>query len=376
MTSITFTSEPSGAEVELDGEYVGTTPCDVTIGNDMEIGEDVNIDMVVFVSPQYKNDTAIINSINAYSAAVKEDIGWNVVTMPINDVDNQYTTIAGMISDVCSKNDLKACLMVGEDMAQNNNVFHTSIYKKCQQAIVFWQSYGGNITTSCANKVIVATNTVRVPTSLMYPNSNDPYSVKSSNIIAAFNKFSTDRRKTHINKVISFYDTYFDFRDILTTETSKVGDAEVIGCPSQAVVDSMLTGEFKLVVAAGHGSPGTVAVTPSVTRFRASTHGKTTKTPMLIVYGCSTAGWYTNIENDCLYQPPSNRAAWHGHCIFDNPSIRVVIGGFPIGRDGNEFIAAACLSKMATGKTVAEAMRGISVYGSNTTLHGDPTFHY
>lgn len=369
MPSITFESDPSGAQIEIDGEYAGTTPCNI------ELGVVANIDMLVFVSPQYKDDAGVINSINTYSAAVKADIGWNVKTIKINDADNQYDTIGNMISDVYSRNDLKANMMVGEDMAQNNNVFHASVNKKCDQSTVFWQAYGGVFTSACANKIISSNTTIRVPTSLMYPNSNDPYATKANELITAFNKFSTNRGKQYNGKIVSLYSGLQDFGDTLTNQTEFLGDTIVVESPPQSMIDDTLTDEYKLFIAAGHGTPKDVYVTSSL-RFNGPVHGAVINSPMVVLFGCNVEGWFTLLDDDCLYQPPLNYGAWFGHCVFDNPNLRVAVCGFPISNQVAEFIGGGCLSRMAMGKTVAESMRGIKTCGSHTTLFGDPTFHY
>lgn len=377
MTQLTIDSVPPGAEVKLDGEIIGTTPLTHTIG------EPEPIDMLIFVSPQYKDDAAVSAAIQTYINAVKNDIGWNLAVVGIDQTDNQYTTIQTKINEVYSNNPLKACMMVGEDIAEENNVFHVSMNRMCQQALPFWQSLGGKLSPICPPKITLSENIVRVPISLIYPNFNDSYGVKSEQIITAMNKFSRDRGKVYSNNIIAFYDTQFhevdDFGLIFEDELHHLGDDVREGDAPQSTVDLVTIGEYKLVIAAGHGRPDTVYVSGAAySVFTYTTHGKNVKTPFLLVYGCSTSGWYTEINNDCLYQPPSNRQGWFGHGIFDNPEIRVILAGFPIGSYGEnvEFVGSGRLSIMATGITIAEAMRGMASFGSNCTLFGDPTFHY
>ena len=373
MPELVIESVPDGAEVHLDGVPYGTTPVTVNI----IIPVDTPVDMAIFVSPQYKDDTDILAAMQMYIDAVKADIGWDLAIVYVNQSDNRYDTIQNKIGEIYDNDPLKACMMIGEDMAEEKNVFHTSNSRKCQQALPFWQSYGASFSLTCGSKVVIAQNLVRVVISLMYPNRNDSYDIKKNQIISALQKFSNNRRKVYATDTVSFYDMYFEeFGSILTDEVGAIGNAVVVGNPTQSEVDAILSSEYKFVFSGGHGLPGVVVVNPRVAQFVAGVHGKQIKTPFLMVYGCGTSGWYTNIDDDCLYQPPSNRADWFGHTIFDNESIRAVIGGFPIGKHGLEFICSECLRKMSTGETIAEAMRGMNTYGSNSTLFGDPTFHY
>jgi len=378
MTEIYINSDPDGAVVMFDGVSYGTTPLTITIDE-----EERKLDMAVFVSPQYKDDVEILAAMRTYIDAVKTDIGWNIGIVPINQSDNRYDTIQTKINKIYDNNPLKACMMVGEDIAEENNVFHTADSRMCQQALPFWQSHGGTLSESCPHKVTVSKNTIRIPTSLIYPNFNDPYNTKKRQIIAAMGKFSRNRGRVYNNDVIAFYDTQFydadEFGQIFRDELHYIGDDILEGDPQQSVVNAAVNEEHKLVIAAGHGRPDIVHVTGTAySVFTHQVHGQNVKTPFLLVSGCNAHGWYTEIEDNCLYQPPSNRRGWFGHTIFDNPMIQVVLAGFPIGKHGEniEFVGSGGLYKMSAGKTIAEAMRGIISEGSNCTLFGDPTFHY
>ena len=375
MAELTIESIPPGADVNIDGKYIGPTPITFPIDEEEE-----PIDMAIFVSPQYRDDAGILSAMRAYTDAVKEDIGWNVSIEKIDRSNNRYDYIQDKINELYNNNPLKACMMVGEDTAEEKNVFHTSIDRKCQQALPFWQSHGAGLSPICSSKATAQANIIRVPTSLLYPNFNDPYNTKRAQIIKAMNKFSVNRQRSYTNSVLAFYDGAFydtdEFGDIFRDKLPIIGDTTQIGDPEQNIVDDCVSGEYKLVIAAGHARPDIIYVGRSA--FTCSKHGKNVNTPLLVLHGCTTDGWYTEIDDDCLYQPPSNRLDWFGHGIFDNGSIRVIIAGFPIGRYGKdiEFVGSWGIQKMSTGKTIAEAMIGIVSQGSDCTLFGDPTFHY
>lgn len=376
MAELIIESIPSGGEVRIDGTVVGTTPLTIPIK------DTTPIDMAIFVSPQYSEDLSILQAMQTYIDAVSADIGWHIAIVKVDRLDNRYDTIQAKINEIYADNPLKACMMVGEDMAEELNIFPTSINRKCSQAMPFWQSYGASFSTSCSEKVVATRNIIRVAVSLVYPNHDDSYNAKRSQIVGVLNKFSTNRSGGYGNNTISFYDTDFDFGEILKNEVGAIGDAIVIGNATQSEVDEILATRYKFVFAGGHGSPSTIAVNPHVAIFRAGQHGSRVNTPLLVVQGCSTAGWYTVLDDACLFQPPTGSTPWFGHTIFENGSMRAIIGGFPIGGYATDvasatgFICSECLYRMSSGITIAEAMLGITIYGSYTTLFGDPTFHY
>ena len=53
--------------------------------------------MLLFLSPQYQNDSEILFSINNYIAIVKQDVNWNVKIIFIQNKQNQYDTIDKII---------------------------------------------------------------------------------------------------------------------------------------------------------------------------------------------------------------------------------------------------------------------------------------
>ena len=358
-------------------------PCQVPACN---FSIEPKIDMAVFISPQYKDDADILDAIYTYIDAVYDDIGWNIGIVFVDDSWNRYDMIDIEIKKLCDENPIKACLMVGEDMSENLNVFVTSIDRKCHQSIVPWCThYAYSTVTSCPAQVVLSLIKVNIPTSLLYPNFNDSYETKRSQLISVFNKFSSNRNKDYTNDVLAFCDDSKSIRvvDILENELPTIGDTDITINPSQDTIDASVDGEYALFVAAGHANPLGVVVTPNSPHMAAVdiTHIKNINCPLIILYGCGTNYWWTDVEDDCLYQLPSNRLEWFGHTIFDNSNIRAMVTGFPIGGykekypPGTGFVINS-LKKMSEGKTIAESMTDMWSYGSNDTLFGDPTFHY
>ena len=74
-----------------------------------------DVDMLIFVSPQYSDDFEIKTAIRSYISSVKDDIGWNVKIIMINQENNDYRKIDQIIETYYDLFKIKVCIMVGED---------------------------------------------------------------------------------------------------------------------------------------------------------------------------------------------------------------------------------------------------------------------
>ncbi len=72
--------------------------------------------MLIFVSPQYANDTAIDNAISTYINAVKEDIGWNINVVKLTNETNTVGMIREIIKNYYNSDKILTVMMVGEDI--------------------------------------------------------------------------------------------------------------------------------------------------------------------------------------------------------------------------------------------------------------------
>lgn len=362
MTTVTFTSIPSGAEVELDGEYVGTTPCDV------EIGEVSNIDMAIFVSPQYKNDTEILSSIQVYADAVKDDIGWNVEIVKIDLVQNQYASIASIIGSMNTNHPLKACMMVGEDIDTAISFAGPTYMVPCTAP---WYLVGGASTYALNGygHVVDAPAYINIPTSLMYPSCNDSYQTKKQQMISTFYKFSINRNADYGNDIIFLHDE--EFRCNYQTYPPDIGDVTCITNPNIGEIEQSINTEYKMFCVNGHGTPHTVNLVNSV--FYAHEHARIANTPFMAFTACKTHGWWTNSEVTTTSLPPYNIRpyGWFGHSIFDNQYLRVMTTGSTSG-----YALLRLDKKLAAGYTLAEAMKGTLASTGWNVVYGDITFHY
>jgi len=75
-----------------------------------------NLEMLVFISPQYAEDYEISTAIKSYLNAVKTDISWNTKIISLTKEQNDYKEIDFIIEKHYENYNIKACIMVGEDI--------------------------------------------------------------------------------------------------------------------------------------------------------------------------------------------------------------------------------------------------------------------
>ena len=156
--------------------------------------EPTQIDMLLFLSPQYQNDSEILFSINNYIATVKQDVNWTVKIISISNGQNQYNTIDEIIEQHYYNDTIKACLMVGEDLDTASSGQYLNMKKP---STIPWATLGGNKSYETKNQHIISkTYTIDIFISLLYPNQYLPYETKKTQIINTFNTFSNQRNHT------------------------------------------------------------------------------------------------------------------------------------------------------------------------------------
>jgi len=350
---------------------------------DFKVYEHDAIDMIVFVSPQYKDDNDILDAINIYANAVYNDIDWNIDIVKISSDKNKYDNIDKLIDDIYENNPLKACLMIGEDMSIDHCLIVSSACKQCLLSVQGWTTYKNiyEISSTCDIKTVAWDYIIDIPISLIYPSTSDSYNDKKSDIISVLNKFSINRQKTYNNNVCALFDELalediYHYREIFEGELPYIGDTTIIGNPEQNEVNALSERKLKLLIVAGHALSNKIVPEPGI--FWKSTLDSI-NVPLFIPDGCFVNGWFSNVLNDCLYSMPYNDN-FFGHSIFDNPDLRVItcsIGQYEKPWESAAgFVGSGGLQRMATGMTIAEAMIGIIDSSSHCLMFGDPTFHY
>jgi hypothetical protein len=360
------------------------------------------LDMLIFVSPQYANDTQIKQAINEYIEAVKNDIGWETKIIAITADINDFREIDEIIEDYYSKSGgrLKASIMVGEDMdtALTADLFSEAFSAAESPSTAPWSTTGGENLTGLyipgeedtytidlyegGDLVSSHKQMINIAISLIYPTHSLSYQTKSSQIISVFDKFSEnrarlyprdmrvfvqDQRITEDPKLYEIYQTLKNYGDLLYKEGA-----------TQLEINESLTKSYRMYSISGHSMPGYTGL--GVDSGFSTDYLNELNTPLFTAAGCYTAGWYTNpnqsMDNNIL--DFSIDKPWYGSKIFVNPNIRAMILGFPDdpADPGNYNFIMNAVPELNAGKTLAESIINHYYFGNDLILYGDPTFHY
>ncbi len=356
------------------------------------------LDMLVFISPQYRNNTQIKQAINEYIDAVKDDVGWATKIITITSDINDFRKIDEIIEDYYSKSGgrLKACIMVGEDM----DTALTSDLPSAEESpsTAPWSTTGGEnpagfyipgkedtytIDLYAGGDLVVShEQMINIAISLIYPTHSLSYQMKSSQIISVFNKFSKNRSRLYPEDIRAFVSSQY------ITESPRVyeiyqtlknyGNLYYKEEPTQLEINESLTKSYKMYSITGHSRPGFTVL--GVNRFFYADYLNELNTPLFTAGGCHTAGWYAdpnqNTDNNTL--DFSIDKSWYGSKIFVNPNLRAMILGFPEqpGGSGNYNFIMNAVPGLNAGKTLAESIINHYYFGNDLILYGDPTFHY
>jgi hypothetical protein len=428
---------PEGGEAVIEDDFVETGQNGSIENNSVETGQnntnpdeffrcrdnnpnitDTSLKMLIFVSPQYKDDINITNAINGYINAVREDIGWETEVIGLDSEKNDFRKIDGVIEEYYNQNNITACIMVGEDI-------NTLVGSDSEDILIEdpsttpWATTGGEFSeqdyldsnrplTDFVNCYFVGSshiNRINIAISLLYPTHDLDYETKSNQIVTAFEKFSRDRNKRYSNNIKVFLSPFVSEVEQISINYSGLnisldeceGEKEVYGslegygnldiaeAPNLSEVNESLDREYMMYSVFGHANPSFTTLNEGV-YFKAAMVDNL-KTPLLTVGGCNVAGWFTNsTENggNGILDFSTKKFEWFGSKIFVNPNLRVMVLGFPeqsaskepCKLSGQNFIQQA-MPGLMEGKTISESIVG-PIYNTadDQILYGDPTFHY
>jgi len=365
------------------------------------------IDMLIFISPQYTNNTQVRQAIDRYVNAVKEDIGWDTKIINITPEINDFIKIDKIIEDYYRKSGgrLKGAIMVGEDI---NTAVKAEAPGQESPSITPWATNDDYTMIRVPETIVITDDTdktsealkgwkvlgelkrVDVVISLLYPPHNLDYQTRAQQIRSVFEKFSENRNKIHTKETVIFVDPELkSAKELHQTLLDLLGGHSEIyskESPTKEEIEGTLNGEYMLYVTDGHGTPSAVQVSPPPNRsdFYAE-YLSSLNTPLFLGGGCYTEGWWSS-DYSCSdwwcsgqldYSINEN---WFGAKIFTNPYLRVEVLGAPFqgGAESPQrnFIGMA-ISDLIHNKTLAESLKGDLLWNIDSSIiYGDLTFHY
>ena len=334
-----------------------------------------NLNMLIFVSPQYTHDTEIRNAITSYATAVKDDINWNTKIISLKQEQNDYKKIDQIIEKYYELYEIKACIMVGEDT--DTALGGDSGYMK-KPSTVPWFTIGGEHTYKISEQGIVCQPyKMDICISLIYPTNDLDYETKRTQIIDAFNKFSSQRYVALDKEIL-----VFESSDINTNSKdmykglSDYGNVYYNEDPTDLEIKKSLTVSYSMYIVHGHSNPsGTDIIAGEGGWFSADTVDQL-DTPFFGTDGCYVGGWWSD-QLDTNTLNPSIDCTWYGSKIFTSKNVKVMVLGL-LSQNGFSYPVSFienALPDLFNGKTLAESMIG-GTYLGDTVVIGDPTFQY
>jgi hypothetical protein len=271
--------------------------------NKLMNGENLDfVDMLIIVSPQYADDIEIKTAINSYISAVKDDIGWDVNIVDINQNNNDYKEIDIIIESYYDLYEIKACLMVGEDT--DTAVGGLNNYMK-KPSLVPWFTTGGEDSYDLSEQGIICKPYIMdICISLIYPTGVLDYQSKKTQIISAFNKFCNIRNISNNNNI-----TVFEGSDINYYSKQMYQDLKYYSNlsykedPTEEEIKTSFDESHLMYYVHGHSNPSGTDVNLNSSGWFSADYLDNIDTPFFGADGCYVGGWWSdNPDSDELSQ--------------------------------------------------------------------------
>jgi hypothetical protein len=343
-----------------------------------------DVDMLIFVSPQYANDTEILQAIDNYTVAVEEDVNWRTQVICINPEFNDFKLIDNIIESYYDNYSIKACIMVGEDT--NTALAADTDYMEGPSTVPWYTIGGESSYTMCETGIIGESHQMDICISLIYPTSDLDYQTKKSQIISVLNKFSAHRHVYYRGDILVFIDSemaqlHNNTPRNIYQSMGNYGNLYYKEDPIDSELQSSLEGSYSMYYVGGHSNPSSTNVNqpPEAAAFQAY-YLDQLDTSFFGASGCYVEGWYSDFLDNNKLDPSisEQRPPHYGSMIFTAPVLRVMVLGelaqfgysYPVS-----FIEHA-VPDLTGGMTLADSMIGHIYCGDFQTLVGDPTFCY
>ncbi len=341
-------------------------------------GDDV--DMLIFVSPQYVDDEEILQAINNYIAAVKEDVNWSTEVICISSELNDFKLIDNVIESYYENYSIKACIMVGEDT--DTALSSDTDYMEGPSTVPWYTTGGESSYEMGEHGIIGATHQMAICISLIYPTSDLDYQIKKSQIISVFNKFSVHRHIYYMGDILVFIDSRVanDKSRHIYQSMDDYGNLYYKEDPTNSELQSSLEESYSMYHVFGHSDPSGTSVNAYGGATFEAFYLDQLDTPFFGASGCYVEGWWSDFLDNNRLDPSITKlfAPHYSSRIFTSPQLRVMVLGalcqhgysYPVS-----FIEHA-IPDLTGGKTLADSMIGHIYCGDWQTVVGDPTFHY
>jgi len=331
-----------------------------------------NFDMIIFLSPQFGDDKDIQTSIHSYINAVQEDLGWNTKLISMNQENNNYKKIDQIIEHYYFSYQIKACIMVGEDI--DTALAGDTDYME-KPSTIPWSTIGEENTYEISKQgIVVKPYKTTIAISLLYPTHTLDYKIKKSHIISAFEKF-TIRNKYYLEDIFVSEASDINYHSKeLYQQLSIFGNLTYHEDPDN--IYRLLNKKYSMYFVHGHSNPSGTDVNKDDTGWFSAKNVDYVQSPFFGADGCYVNGWWSNKKDNNLLDQSIN-TVWYGSTIFTSKNVRVMALGL-LSQQGFSYPVSFienALPDLLKGKTLAESVIG-DTFVDNTIIIGDPTFHF
>ena len=344
----------------------------VNIANTMFLKKIGSPNMLIFISPQYKDDQQIINSVKKYINTVKNQIGWDTLIIKIQKENNSFEKIDEIIEQYYQNSTLKACIMVGEDI--DTALSGDSNYLE-EPSTIPWYTIGGKNSYEISKQgIICKPYKIDVCVSLLYPTHVLDYNTKKTQIITVFEKFS-NKHKEYLTNAIVFESSDINNKSKNLYKTIKnYTDLVYIEDPSQKEFYETFEKNYSMYFVHGHSNPLGTFINGYEKIWFSVENLIDVKTPFFGADGCYVSGWISDEKDNnkldfCVHD------YWFGSKIFSSKNLQVMVLGL-LSQNGYPYSVSFIenvIPDLSKGKTLAESMIGKTIVG-NINIFGDPTF--
>ena len=331
-----------------------------------------DIDMLIFVSPQYAYDTDITTAIDSYISTVNNDTRWNTKIITLTEENNDYQKIDQILENHYTLYNIKAAIMIGEDT--DTALSGDSDYME-KPSIVPWYTTGGKDAYEVSEQGIISKPyKMDICISLLYPTSTLDYQTKKTQIVTAFNKFSTQRQQKYDEDILVFESTDLNKHSKeIYQSLDKYANLLYNEGPTESMIKESLENSYSMYYVHGHSNPAGT----ELNGWFSAENVDTINTQLFAADGCYVGGWWSKQpDNDAL--DPNIDGVWYGSKIFSSEYVQVMVLGL-LSQNGFSYSVSFIenvVPGLIDGETLAESMIGHTYVGDNVLVYGDPTFHY
>jgi len=323
-------------------------------------------DLLIILSPAYAKDLDIINQINQYIHTLQTENNWTSRLITLLPQQNTYTIIDTIIEQIYHINQIKACLLIGDDI---DTPVSGTYQNKTKPSIIPWATLGGNTNYDIHNSHIISTSyQTDVFISLLIPNPTLTYSERKNHILNTLESFIKQRNTYHLENTTILGSSQ------LHTNTTKY--PLNIGKEHNSFIDptihqlqQTIQQPHSIYLINGHSDPSKTLLNHQNNTWFTINHLKTLHTSIFLADGCYVNGYWTKTADK-----PSTSS--YAHILCENPEIQVMILGI-LSQTQQQTTSPLqqSFTQLSKGNTLAESFLEQTING-DIIFYGDPTFYF